>query len=113
MESFFGILFFIFLIGLGIWSHKRDIAKYGPITKRDRRNTLLSLFSAFVFCVVLFKLSVSSFLIASLMLYVLFHFASFGEGKRGLFRQIRDGVFVGWVASLPVCIVIWRFGDKT
>lgn len=106
MEALFGILIFLFLIALGIWSHKRDIAKYGPITKRDRRNTLLSLCVSFAVSILLFHLSSFSFLLISLMLYMFFQFASFGEGKRGLYRQIRDGTMIGWLASLPACLVI-------
>jgi cytochrome b561 len=113
MEVSFGILVLLFLIALGIWSHKKDIAKYGPITKRDRLNTLLSLFVSLALGVFLFVLSVYGFLILSLVLYLLFHFASFGEGKRGLYRQIRDGTMLGWLMSLPICLVIWQLSDKT
>ena len=113
MEALFGILILLFLIALGIWGHKRDIANHGPITRRDRRNTLLSLLVSLALSVLLFQLSVSGFLVVSLILYLLFQFASFGEGKRGLFRQIRDGAMIGWLASLPICLVIWQLSGNT
>lgn len=107
MEALFGIMLLLALAALGVWSHKIDIAKYGPVTWRDRRNTLISALVAFVACILLFRWSAFVFLLLMPGLCLYFHFSSLGQGQRGWYRQMRDGAVVGWLAALPVCLMLW------
>jgi hypothetical protein len=63
---------------------------------------------AFVLIVVAY-FSIPAYVLSSVVLYVLFQIMGLGRRQSGWVRQIRDGGFIGWLISLPVCLVVVYF----
>ena len=111
MEAILGGLFLVLLFVFAIWRNRVDAAKHGPLTRSDRNRTYLFAMLWFVVLLIAFYLYVPIYIGVIVVFYIYSQVFGVGEGKRGLYRQIRDSGFVASVASIPVCLLIWVSGN--
>ena len=107
MESIIGGLLVIGVIAFAIWRQKADQKKHGEITKKDRQRTYISILIWFSILITAFKLYPPSYLVILAVFLIYSQIFGMGLGRRGAFRQIRDGGFIACVASAPVCLILW------
>jgi len=50
--------------------------------------------------------SIPAYVILSVVLYVTFQIVGLGGAKQGWLQQVRHGGFIGWLVSIPFCLVI-------
>ena len=50
--------------------------------------------------------SMPAYILLSVVLYIVFQLMGFGADKSGWYKQVRDGGFIGWLISIPFCLVI-------
>ncbi len=108
MESIIGGLFFIGVIAYAVWRQRKDRDKNGEITREDRKRTYISVLVWLCFLVGAFTFYAPVYigLIVSFIVYS--QIFGMGVGKRGYFRQIRDGGFIACIASMPICLILWQ-----
>ncbi|MFT7674230.1 MAG: hypothetical protein ACI845_002647 [Gammaproteobacteria bacterium] len=102
-----GFALLIMILAFACWLTRVDEKKYGKPKVMDYLLVLtfgslwLSVFIA------VFTLSPVVYTVTMFVIFALTQIISVGEGKRGLWRQIKDGCFLAWIASIPVCFMVW------
>lgn len=95
----------LLMLSLTIFGNKRDQREHGKITKVDRRNSYISVVVWFVGLLVIYKIYSPVYIAFVVGFLVYSQIFEMGRGKRGLFRQIRDGGFVACIATIPICLI--------
>jgi uncharacterized iron-regulated membrane protein len=90
------------------WYNRKKECQVGKPTKSDKQKaflvfclSLLSLLAAFYF-------SVAAYIVIVVLSAVVYQVIGIGSTEHGLYRQIRDGYFVAFVISLPICWYIYE-----
>ena len=105
MDTVLAPVFIILLIAFAVWQHKNDLKRYGRPTKEDRVKTYISSIIWFIGLLVIFHFSGWAYMIIAACIFLITQITGAGSGKRGWFRQIRDGGVVGLVATAPICLI--------
>ena len=107
MENIIGGLLVVGLIAFAIWRQRNDRERHGEVSPKDRKNTYIAVVIWFALLLLAFKFYVPVYITIIAIFYVYSQAFSMGTGKRGLYRQIRDGGFIACVASIPICLIWW------
>lgn len=113
MESIIGGLIIVGFIALIIWRQRLDRKKHGGITKEDRKRTYVSVLIWFSALILAFKLYLPVYVVILVLFFVYSQIFGMGTGRRGVYRQIRDGGFIACVASIPFCLILWAQNGQT
>ena len=111
MESILGVLLFILLAAFAIWRSRVDQSKNGPISKEVRLRTYSLTLVWLAVLIISFYIYMPAY-IGIIVLFLLYsQIFGVGGGKHGLFRQLRDSGFIASVASIPICLLLWNYGN--
>ena len=111
MESILGVLLFILLAAFAIWRSRVDQSKNGPISKEVRLRTYSLTLVWLAVLIIAFYIYMPAY-IGIIVLFLLYsQIFGVGGGKHGLFRQLRDSGFIASVASIPICLLLWNYGN--
>ena len=111
MEAILGTLLFILLVEFAVWRNRVDISKNGPIAKEVRLRTYALTLGWLAVLIVVFYIYTPAY-IGAIVLFLLYsQVFGVGIGKHGLFRQLRDSGFIPSIASIPICLVLWNYGN--
>jgi len=113
MDFLLGVVALITLIAFSVWRHRTDIRKYGAPSAQDRKRTYLVTIAAFSILIATFFISPAIYVVVVLVLWLTSQILGGGHGKHGTWRQLRDGSFVGCVASVPICFMLWISHGQT
>ena len=86
------------------WLQNNDRMVHGAPTTRDRIRTILCAACGLLMSLGFAYWGALQYGMVTISLAVLYQALGVGIGKRGNYRQIRDGIFLGWVAGLPITI---------
>lgn len=111
MKSILGVLLFILLAAFAIWRSRVEQSKNGAIPKEVRLRTYAFTLVWLAVLIVAFYTYTPAY-IGVIVLFLLYSQTfGVGEGKHGLFRQLRDSGFVSSVVSIPICLLLWNYGN--
>ncbi len=101
------LLTLLLVLLFALWKQRMDIRLYGRPDRSERRWSYFFVVIATPVFIGLFLLSSQLYLLISLLLFAACYVIGFGTGAHGRYRQIRDGAFIGWIISLPICFALW------
>gem|GEM_PF-2573068 len=111
MELILGALLFILLAAFAIWRSRVDQSKNGPISKEVRLRTYALTLVWLAVLIITFYIYMPGY-IGIIVLFLLYsQIFGVGAGKHGFFRQLRDSGFIASVASIPICLLLWNYGN--
>ncbi len=111
MESILGILLFILLVVFAVWRNRVDISKNGPVAKEVRLRTYALTLLWLSVLIVAFYIYTPAY-IGVIVLFLLYsQVVGVGTGTHGLCRQLHDSGFIASVASMPICLILWNYGN--
>lgn len=111
METTLGLILFISLVAFAVWRNRVDISKNGPISKQVRGRTYAFSFAWLAVLITAFYIYMPIYLGVIVLFFLYAQTFGVGGGKHGLFRQLRDSGFIASVASIPICLLIWNYGN--
>lgn len=90
---------------LAWWLQRKDESRYGAPTPGDRARTTVYAVCGFLVSLGFAYWGAIQYALITIFLVLIYQIIGVGVGKRGNCRQIRDGVFLGWVSGLPLTII--------
>ncbi len=113
MEIIIGGLVILGFIAYAVWRQRKDCDKHGEITGEDRKRTYISVLVWLFTLMVAFTIYVPAYIGVLVVFIIYSQIFGMGVGKRGYFRQIRDGGFIACIASMPICLILWNQSGQT
>jgi len=105
MGALGSLILFLLLVAFIWWRQKCDRKRYGAPTREDRYKTIVIALCCLFILLGLAYWGKGQYTIASIMVVIFYQVAGVGAGRHGWYRQSKDGLFLGWVASLPLTII--------
>jgi len=88
-----------------------NISKNGPISKEIRLRSYALTFVWFALLIIAFHIYTPGYIGVIVLFLVYSQIFGVGTGKHGLFRQLRDSGFLASIASIPICLLLWNYGN--
>ena len=111
METLLGATFFILLIAFAVWRNRVDISKNGSISRQTRVRTYGYSLVWLAVLLVTFFVYMPVYIGVIVLFFLYSQTFGVGGGKHRVFRQLRDSGFIASVASIPICLIIWSYGN--
>ena len=111
METLLAVILFVLLIAFSVWRNRVDISKNGPVPRQIRYRTYVFTLIWLVALLAMFYIYMPVYLGFIALFFLYSQTFGVGGGKHGIFRQLRDSGFIASVASIPICLLIWNYGN--
>jgi hypothetical protein len=106
-DATFGLLILLLILAFACWQTRVDEKNHGKPKTADYLWALMFGCLWFTVFMAVFSLSPIAYAVVIFAVYCFFQVVSPGDGKRGLWRQIKDGCFLAGIISVPICFVLW------
>tara|TARA_R110002167_G_scaffold81681_1_gene223448 strand:+ start:779 stop:1114 length:336 start_codon:yes stop_codon:yes gene_type:complete len=93
----------IAVLSLVFWYNRRKEQQLGKPTEIDKRKSLLVFSLSLLVLLVTFYVAVSVYVVIVVISAIIYQVIGIGSTEHGWYRQIRDGYFVGFIVSIPIC----------
>ena len=107
MDHIYLILLIVLIVIVVIWSKRRDEEKNGKLTSTDRKYTFLYGLLILVLQLALAYLYFPAYLFVAGPFIAYVFLVGAGTGKRGTYRQARDGGIVASIIVLPIAVYLY------
>jgi len=108
MNSILIVVAMITTLSFVFWYDHRKERKVGQSTKQDRQKAFLCFFLSLLTLLIVFYFSVAAYVVILFISAIVYQVIGIGSTEHGWYRQVRDGDFVGFLVSIPVCWYIYE-----